>query len=376
MTTGDGAFAPAVLQERAARVRRAMVAAGVDALLLSLGADLPWLTGYTAMPLERLTMLVFPADGPATLVVAALEAPRITVHDRVFSVRPWQETEDPVAIVAGLVGSRASLAVGDRTWASFVLALQRSLPNAGWRAASTVTAPLRAVKDEAEIAALTEASAAADRVAVQLVSGAIPLVGRTEAEVSSDIGRRLVDEGHDRVNFAIVGSGPNAASPHHEAGARVIGGGDVVVCDFGGTMAGYCSDITRTVVAGGVDPTPEFAELYEVLQYAQAAGVVAARVGTACEDVDAVPRNIIAGAGYGERFIHRTGHGIGLEEHEDPYLVSGNRVALAEGHAFSIEPGIYLPGRYGARIEDIVVAATHGPVVLNHADHHLAVVDT
>jgi len=363
------------MKTRVARVRDGMADAGIDGLLLSLGADLPWLTGYTAMPLERLTMLVLPVDGPATLVVPVLEAPRVTPVPDLFGLRPWAEDEDPIGIVAELVASKRTLAISDRSWARFVLALQQRLPRAAWRPASDITGPLRAIKDDSEREALARASAAADRVAAQLLGGNIPLVGRTEADVSADIGRRLVAEGHERVNFAIVGSGPNAASPHHEAGSRVIVAGDPVVCDFGGTMAGYCSDITRTVVAGGRAPDPQFVELYNVLEEAQSAGVKAATVGTACEDVDAAPRAIIAAAGYGEFFIHRTGHGIGLDEHEDPYLVAGNKTPLAPGHAFSVEPGIYLSGRYGARIEDIVIATPSGPDCLNHVDRSLTVVD-
>jgi len=352
------------------RVRRRMCELDIDCLLLSLGADLPWLTGYTAMPLERLTMLVLPADDDATLVVPRLEEPRVQPLPDLFVTRPWDETDDPVALVGGLVGGRGTLAVSDRTWATFVLALQATLSRARWHTASTVTAPLRAVKDVAEVAALRRAAAGADRVAAALVSGAVDLVGRTEAEVSHELGERLLAEGHERVNFAIVGSGPNSASPHHEPGPRVIGGDEAVVCDFGGAMAGYCSDITRTVFTG--DPPAEFRHLYAVLHEAQAAGVVAARVGVACEDVDAVARRIIGDAGYGHWFVHRTGHGIGLEEHEDPYLVGGNCEPLAAGHAFSVEPGIYVPGRWGARLEDIVVATDAGPDPLNTADHTLA----
>jgi Xaa-Pro aminopeptidase len=265
------------------------------------------------------------------------------------------------------------VAVSDRTWATFVLALQATMPDARWRPSSQVTGPLRALKDQAEIEALAAASAAADRVAAQLLAGEIPLIGRTEREVSQDIGRRLIAEGHQKVNFAIVGSGPNSASPHHDAGSRRIEAGEPVVCDFGGTMNGYCSDITRTVWTG--PPTPEQKDMYAVLQEAQAHGVEAAVVGVTCESVDGAARRIIAGAGYGDAFIHRTGHGIGLEEHEDPYIVAGNRVALEPGHAFSVEPGIYLAGRFGARIEDIVVAAADGPLVLNHVSHDLTVVE-
>jgi Xaa-Pro aminopeptidase len=371
--TGAGQVARVI---RLGRVRERMDELGVDALLLSLGADLPWVTGYEAMPLERLTMLVVPAGGDATLVVPGLEAPRVVAQPDVFSIRPWSEHEDPVAIVAGLVSSGSPagrLAVSDRAWATFVLALQRALPEAEWLVSSVVTGPLRAVKDADEIDRLAAASAAADRVAAQLLAGEIPLIGRTERAVSEDIGRRLVAEGHQKVNFAIVGSGPNSASPHHEAGARVIEAGDPVVCDFGGTMDGYCSDITRTVWTGS--PTGEAEELYHVLEGAQAAAVESAAVGVSCAQVDDAARSLIAAGGYGDAFIHRTGHGIGLEEHEDPYIVAGNDLPLAPGHAFSVEPGIYLAGRFGARIEDIVVAATDGPVALNRVSHELTVVE-
>jgi Xaa-Pro aminopeptidase len=210
-------------------------------------------------------------------------------------------------------------------------------------------------------------------VAGQLVEGEVPLTGRTEAEVSDDIGRRLKAEGHQRVNFAIVGSGPNSASPHHEPGERRIRPGEAVVCDFGGALDGYCSDITRTVFTG--PPPEEFVALYGTLRQAQAAAVGAARVGTPCEEVDAVARRLITAAGYGGHFVHRTGHGIGREEHEDPYLVEGNRRPLEAGNAFSVEPGIYLDGRWGARVEDIVVAGEAGPEALNRVDHGLAVVE-
>jgi Xaa-Pro aminopeptidase len=263
--------------------------------------------------------------------------------------------------------------VSDRTWATFVLALQDILPGREWSRSSEITGPIRAVKDEGEVEALAAASAAADRVASQLLSAEIPLVGRTEREVSQDIGRRLVAEGHQKVNFAIVGSGPNSASPHHDAGPRVIEAGEPVVCDFGGTMDGYCSDITRTVWTG--PPSKEQTEMYAVLQDAQSRGVAAASVGVTCENVDGAARSVIAAAGYGDAFIHRTGHGIGLEEHEDPYIVQGNVLPLAPGHAFSVEPGIYLSGRFGARIEDIVVATENGPRALNSVTHDLVVVE-
>ncbi len=369
-------MADAPFATRAERARARMDELGVDVVLLSVGPDLPYLTGYEAMPLERLTMLVLPREGEATLVVPRLEAPRVVDRPDVFRLHPWDETDDPIAAVAGLVGGAGSVAIGDRTWSRFLVRLQASLPAARFSLASAVLGPLRACKDAAEVAALRRASAAADRVAGALQGGEIELVGRTEAAVSAELGRRLLAEGHQRVNFAIVAAGANAASPHHDAGARVIQAGEVVLCDFGGTMldadgVGYCSDITRCVSVG--EPTDEVAEAYAVLHDAQQAAIASAVLGTPCEEVDATARRAIADAGWGERFIHRTGHGIGIEEHEDPYIVSGNTTPLAAGHAFSVEPGIYVPGQFGLRLEDIVVAAEDGPEPLNRVDHALAI---
>jgi Xaa-Pro aminopeptidase len=367
----EGPFA-----QRMGRLRAAMVERGIEVALFSVGPELPWLCGYEAMPLERLTMLVVCVDEPARLVVPELEAPRVVPRGDLFTIEPWSETDDPISMVADRLGGVTKVVVGDRTWARFVLDLQRA-SNATFARAAPIVDPLRRVKDAHEIEALAAAADAADRVARRLQSGEIALMGRTEASVSDEIGRRLVAEGHARVNFAIVAAGPNAASPHHEAGERVIGEDEVVLCDFGGTMldafgVGYCSDITRCVVVGA--PPADLVRAYEVLEAAQAAAVSAATVGTAASAVDAAARQVLADGGVAERCIHRVGHGIGVEAHEEPYLVAGNDVPLSAGEVFSIEPGIYLPGEWGLRLEDIVVATDDGPRPLNHADHHLAVI--
>ena len=363
--------ATAVFADRLQRARASMERSGINALLVSVGSDLPYLTGYEAMPLERLTMLVVPCDGEATLVIPRLEAPRVVDQPGVFTLLPWGETDDPIALVAGLIGTPAVAAVGDTMWARFLVELLGHWPSGTTRylRSTAVMNDLRMCKDAAEIAALQAAGAAADRVAAQLQAGQIPLVGRTEAQVSADLSARLIAEGHDIVNFAIVAAGENAASPHHHPGDRVIREGELVLCDFGGTMAGYCSDITRCVSLG--DPPAEVAEAYAVLHEAQAVGVAAGVVGAACQDVDRASRAVIDAAGYGQYFIHRTGHGIGMEAHEDPYMVEGNALPIAAGHAFSVEPGIYVPGKWGMRLEDIVVATADGPLALNNADHAL-----
>ena len=359
--------------ERLGRARAEMKRSGVDAMILSLGHDMPYLMGYLAMPLERLTMLVIPQDGEASLIIPRLEGPRVHQMNDVFTMVPWNETEDPVAIAHALLGSAQTIAVGDQMWSRFLVDLLVHRPNAKYVRSVTVMEALRSRKDAAEVAALVAAGAAADRVAAQLHAGEIPMVGRTEAEVSADISARLIAEGHQKVNFAIVAAGENAASPHHHAGDRVIQYGEIVLCDFGGTMNGYCSDITRCVHIGEVPQ--DIADAYAVLLRAQAAGVNAGVVGSSCENVDAVTRAIIDDAGYGEYFVHRTGHGIGMEEHEDPYMVSGNATPIAAGHAYSVEPGIYVPGKWGMRLEDIVVATDNGPMAVNHANHHLVVLD-
>jgi Xaa-Pro aminopeptidase len=360
-----------MLTERMNRVRSRLDELDVDVLLLSTGADLPWLTGYAALETERLTMLVVPRERDATLVVPRLEAARVREQPEAFSIAPWDEIDDPIAIVAERAGAAATAAIGDHTWSRFLLDLQRALPSTSFRKASEVTAPLRMVKDATEVDALRAAAHAVDSIVADMRGR--PFGGRTEADVHRELVQRMLDAGHEHANFAIVGSGPNGASPHHEAGSRVIETGDVVVCDFGGSMHNYCSDITRLFVVG--DPSREVGETYELLVGAQEQAVRSATVGTPCEEVDATARRIIADAGFGDRFIHRTGHGIGVETHEDPYIVRGNTAPLVPGNAFSVEPGIYLPGRFGLRLEDIVVATDDGPHRLNEAPRDLAVVE-
>ncbi len=355
---------------RLERARGRMRDLGVDALCVSVGPDLPYLTGYTALPLERLTMLVVTLESDAVLVVPELEAPRVLERPDVFAMRPWSETEDPVRLVADRLRGADTVAVGDQTWARFVLALEATLPEARFVPANRVTAPLRVIKDAAEIGALQRAAEAVDDIVESMRER--PFCGRSERDVAHEVVERMLDRGHERANFAIVASGPNGASPHHEPANRVMGPGDVVVCDFGGTMDGYCSDITRMYAVG--TPAAEVRDDYEILTAAQEAAVQAATVGTPCAEVDAVARRVLAESGLDEYFVHRTGHGIGMEAHEDPYLVAGNAGPLEAGHVFSVEPGVYLPGRFGLRVEDIVVATEDGPRRLNAAPRDLAIV--
>ena len=371
---------------RLAVARGAMREAGVAAMLIGPGADLRWLTGYGPLPLERLTLLVLPADGPITLIAPRLEAAGAEASPAVrhggVVVATWEETADPYAAVARALPSGRSAGAPDRylvsptLWALHMLRLQAALPGATWALATTALRAARMVKDADEIQLLREAAHAADAVVLAIAGGR--LVDRTEADVAHEVRLRLVEAGHDEAAFWIVGSGPNSAEPHHEPGDRRIGPGEPIVLDIGGIRRGYCSDTTRTIWVTGGDPAfgPDstFAGLYGVLQGAHGAAVAAVRPGVPAEAVDAAAREPITVAGYGAQFIHRTGHGIGLEGHEEPYLVAGNAEPLAVGHAFSIEPGIYLEGRYGARIEDIVVCSPDGADVLDTTPRDLYVV--
>ena len=355
------------------RAGTAMAESDTEALLIGPGADLRYLTGYVALPLERLTLLVARADGRHGLVVPRLEAQRAKDSGlpEGLELVTFEETDDPFGLVVSLldgVDRRGRLAVGDRLWAMFVLGLQGALPDARWTLASDIVGPLRMRKDASEIDALRRAAQAIDRVHAQVPEILRP--GRSEAEAGRDIADLIIDEGHERVNFVIVGSGPNGASPHHETGERVLQRGDSVVVDIGGALDGYCSDCTRNYVVGGEPAAldPEYASAHAVLETAQRAACDAVKPGVTAAQIDAVARDVLTDAGYGEAFLHRTGHGIGLEEHEDPYLVAGNDLPLEPGMAFSIEPGIYLEGRFGQRIEDIVVVTDDGVERLNTLD--------
>jgi Xaa-Pro aminopeptidase len=352
----------------ASRIRLAqalMVEQQAEVMLLSIGADLPYLTGYQAMPLERLTMLVVGVDSEPVLVVPQLEAPR--VEPGPFALRPWGETEDPLAMVAEMCRGAGDVAIGDQTWSVFLLGLQAQLPTAAFRSATPITRTLRAKKDSREIEFLRRAATGADRVSAHLAG--LKFSGHTEQEISRLVTRMTLEEDHDQALFWIVASGPNSASPHHEPTDRVIEPGDLVVVDFGGKHRGYCSDTTRTFSVG--EPDAQQVEVHAAVRAAQEAATAAVAPGVSAEEIDQIARRTITDAGYGEYFIHRTGHGIGLEGHEHPYLVEGNSEKLEPGMCFSIEPGIYLPDRFGVRIEDIVTVTDVGVESLNQANRAL-----
>ncbi|HEX6473604.1 MAG TPA: Xaa-Pro peptidase family protein [Candidatus Limnocylindria bacterium] len=369
-------FAPDVYRDRLSRAAAEAENRGLAALLITPSPDYAYLLGYHPPALERLTCLVVPASGMPSLVLPRLEAPlaRHKLADLADELQliPWDETDDPAQVVRALLqGATGRVGVQDQMWARFVLRLVAALDPLELVEAGHSIAALRRIKDAVEIERLRTVAEAADTAMAQIAGET--LSGRTEAEVSRRISELLLEAGHDSADFAIVGSGPNSASPHHEPGQRVIQPGDAVVLDIGGTRADYCSDTTRTAFVG--EPPADFVALYEVLREAQAAACEAVAPGVTAEAVDRAARDVIEEAGYGERFFHRTGHGIGMETHEEPYIVSGNGEPLQVGHAFSIEPGIYVDGQWGARIEDIVVCSDAGGERLNRSSRELYLVD-
>ncbi len=347
---------------------------GLDALLITPSEDYAYLLGYHAPAMERLTCLVLPADGDPVLVLPRLEEP-LARHELDgladdIEIVAWDETTDPIQLVKGLVGGVLRVGVQDQMWARFALRLRAALDPAELVAAGPTMSGLRRVKSPEEVDLLRAAAAAAD--AAMLAITAEPLKGRVESEVGRRIRELLIQAGHDDAGFAIVASGPNSASPHHVAGTRRIDAGDAIVLDIGGTRQGYQSDTSRTAFVG--EPPDEFAALYEVLRTAQAAACDAVRPGITGAELDAVARDIITEAGHGDAFLHRTGHGIGLETHEEPYIVASNAEPLVAGNAFSIEPGIYIRDTWGARIEDIVVCTADGGERLNTTSTELYLV--
>ncbi|MDA3631118.1 Xaa-Pro peptidase family protein [Saccharopolyspora sp. WRP15-2] len=366
-----------VLAARLNRAAETAAAADLDALLISPGSDLQYLLGAGGESHERLTCLVLPADGRPALVLPKLEElgfADIPLAELGIEVVTWVDGQDPHAMVADLAGRGGKpnrLAVADAMPALHVLPLRAALPDAEQVLAGRVLRELRMRKDAAEIEALRKAGAAIDRVHNRMAE--FLKAGRTEAEVGADLTAAIIEEGHTEAAFVIVGSGPNGASPHHDVSDRVIQRGDVVVIDIGGPIPeGYNSDCTRTYSIG--EPAQaDVRETYAVLEAAQRASVQAVRPGATAESIDAAAREPIAAAGFGEFFVHRTGHGIGLDVHEEPYVVGGNTIQLEAGMAFSVEPGIYQPGRWGARIEDIVIVTEDGVESVNNQPHELVV---
>ena len=363
-----------LLESRWAAISARLVKDGADALVLSTGFDLVYLSTYEARASERLTAFVGrPGSNELPrMIVPKIEMPEVP-KTSAFDVSGWTDDQDPIAMIVELIGDARRVLVSDEMWAHYLLRLKAAMPDTEFVSLSDSLGGLRSVKSDSEMQALQTVGGLANSVAAQIQRGDVALVGRTELEIQADVTGRMLAAGHEQVEFCIVASGPNSASPHHIPSERVVQPNEIVLFDFGGKHEGYCSDITRCVFTG---PIPDdVAATYAILKKAQQAAVDAARPGATLGDVDAAARSVIADAGFGDNFIHRTGHGIGTEVHEQPYVKAGNDEIVAVGHAFSIEPGIYLDGKWGIRLEDIVVILDDGALRCSTTDHDLVEVD-
>jgi Xaa-Pro aminopeptidase len=373
MTDGPVAFTTDDFAHRMTQAVEAATAGGFAGILVTPGPDLVYLTGYAPTAItERLTILILALGEPHTLIVPKLERPDAekATGAPALAFIDWLDGSDPYQASAGLLKPHGRYAISDGAWAMHLLGLQRALPGTTYVSLTDGLPMLRAVKDQHELDRLAAAGAGADAAYQEIVG--VQFAGRKETDVAADLAALLRKHGHSQVDFTVVGSGPNGANPHHEAGDRTIVEGDAVVLDFGGLRDGYGSDTTRTVSVG--EPSDEVREVHEIVRQAQQAAFEAVRPGVTCQEIDRVARRVITDAGYGEYFIHRVGHGIGLTTHEPPYMVEGESRELVPGMCFSIEPGIYLPGRFGVRIEDIVTVTETGGRRLNNTSHALRVV--
>jgi Xaa-Pro aminopeptidase len=364
-------------EDYARRMRRAAdqaAAAGLTGLLVTPGPDLKCLAGYMPVAItERLTVLVLQPDRDPAMIMPILERPDAdgAPSAGTIALSDWTDGSDPYAKAAQLLDRNGTYAISDSAWALQLLGLQKALPDTRYVSMTAALPMLRAVKDTEEIERLAAAGAAADECYEELLR--VRFSGRQEPEVAADLADLLISHGHSQVDFTVVGSGPHGANPHHEAGDRTIQEGDMVVLDFGGLKDGYGSDTSRTVHVG--EPTDEERNVHDIVRHAQQAGYEAVRPGVACQDIDRAARKVIADAGYGEQFIHRVGHGIGQTTHEPPYMVEGETHPLEPGMCFSIEPGIYLSGRFGVRIEDIVAVTDDGGRRFNHTSREMQLVE-
>jgi Xaa-Pro aminopeptidase len=347
--------------------------AGLTGLLVTPGPDLLYFTGYQPVAItERITMLALHVTRDPAMIVPVLERPDAEAAPgaATLALSDWPDGSDPYAATAALLEPDGRYAISDSAWSMHLLGLQQALPDSTYVSMTTALPMLRAVKDTDELDRLAAAGAAADATFEQILD--VGFAGRRERDVGADLAKFLRDHGHSEVDFTVVGSGPNGANPHHEMSGRTIEDGDMVVLDFGGLYDGYGSDTTRTVHVG--EATNEEREVFEIVRRAQQEAFDAVRPGIACQEIDRVARQVITDAGYGEFFIHRTGHGIGLTTHEPPYMVEGETHVLEPGMCFSIEPGIYLPSRFGVRIEDIVTVTEAAGRRLNNSSRHLHIV--
>jgi Xaa-Pro aminopeptidase len=335
----------------------------VEMALVPPSPDLYYLTGVQRKPSERFLALLLRPDAPPTFLLPRLEEEWVRSVCPEIATIAWREDEDPYAALAawadahGFAGGRVLL--GDKMWAVQAHHAMSAFFGADSAPLSTLLDPLRMRKDEGEVRLLKEACRVNDAVYAEAL-GKLHR-GVTEAAIARFILRRFLESGLDD-GWVIVAFGENAARPHHAPGERALRRGDVVLIDMGGSFRGYNTDMTRTVAFGAADR--DVRDVYELVRSTQAAGVRAATPGTTTGDIDRLTHHLIAEHGHGDAYFHRTGHGIGLEVHEAPYLVTVDETVLEPGMAFTVEPGIYLEGRFGVRVEDTVVLTEDGPRAL------------
>ena len=363
----------AIYAERLQRAQNELQARDLDVLLVGPGSDLFYLLGFNAHLSERLNLLIIPKTGKPSYIAPVLEAPLVANKSDLVTIHAWAETESPSDLVAKVLAAQpgTTLAVGDQLWSVFLLRLQAAIPGGDWKSSNDVMRALRMSKDAYEIERLTEVSRLTDEAWGEFIEGG-PITGLTEKQTMSRLAELTKAKGLGEV-WGICASGPNAASPHHHTGDRVLQQGDSVIFDWGGILDGYHSDITRTVFIGA--PTDEQRKVYDIVMRANQATFDAVKPGVPCEDLDKAARTVITEAGYGPAFLHRVGHGLGLDVHEEPYLVGGNTMPLTVGMCFSDEPGIYLEGNFGVRIEDAVICTETGAKRLNKASREITVMD-
>lgn len=356
-------------QDRVSRAQALIADAGYDWLLIGPSADLIYLADYDAHVSERLNLLMIPAEGSPSLVVPTLESPLVGKAGELAAIQTWNDGENPIDLVASVIGDANGkrIAVGNHLWSAFLMRMQAALPGASWEEAVPILREMRMSKDDLEYAKLLEVSRRTDLAWEEfLVSG--PISGLTETEAMNRL-KEITNAKGIACSGGICASGPNSASPHHHTGDRVILPGDAVIFDWGGTLEHYHSDVTRTTFIG--EPTEEFVRVYNIVREANQATLDAVKPGISLQELDRAARKVITDAGYGPAFLHRVGHGLGMEVHEEPYLVEGNELPLQVGMVFSDEPGIYLEGKFGVRIEDSVICLADGGKRLNEATRDL-----
>jgi Xaa-Pro dipeptidase len=367
-----------VTQPRFDQINASLQTSGLDAVILNPGPTLTHLTGLRFHLMERPVVFLFAKDQDPAIVLPELELQKVAslpYHLQVFSYpenpAEWDKAFRKAAQALGLDGKRIGVEPRQLRLLEF-RHVKSGAPEADYPDASEVLSALRLRKDQAEVEAMRRAV----KIAQDALEATIPLIKivMTEKELSSELVVQLLKQGSEpEMPFApIVSAGPNAANPHASPTERKLQAGDLLVVDWGATYDGYISDLTRTFAVGEVDD--EYKKIHEIVQEANAAGRAAAKPGVPCSNVDKAARDVIEKAGYGMYFTHRTGHGIGMEGHEEPYMRGDNMQMLEPGMAFTVEPGIYLPHRNGVRIEDNVVITETGADVLSDMVREIRVV--